>query len=329
MVFALVLGWMNTLYFTRGLKLTGTYSIMIQKILFKDLFRFLLVYVLFMIGYASDGPKDTSVSSSPSGEIEEGSSVTLSCSSDANPAAQYTWFKEHEDSKKEGLQKSIWTGTGHRGGAPVTPIAPAHRPSVHLSHHPLNVPTPPFLCHAQRRAELHSYANANANATATPHHGPPPWYEFEACEAAPYSFVFYLGVKVLNLFVGAPCNFLVMWQIASKKSDAATSDMFFFNLALLDACFCLMTPIELANRLYLGHPKIWKFQRFAYGVKDFAPCSIARSQPVLVQLHPVKMHRVKKRAFRMVLIILAITVFNYLLPVALLPFISYFTSVEY
>ncbi|KAG8539356.1 hypothetical protein GDO81_021024, partial [Engystomops pustulosus] len=27
MVFALVLGWMNALYFTRGLKLTGTYSI--------------------------------------------------------------------------------------------------------------------------------------------------------------------------------------------------------------------------------------------------------------------------------------------------------------
>uniref|UniRef100_A0A452SV07 Transient receptor potential cation channel subfamily V member 4 n=1 Tax=Ursus americanus TaxID=9643 RepID=A0A452SV07_URSAM len=53
MVFALVLGWMNALYFTRGLKLTGTYSIMIQKILFKDLFRFLLVYLLFMIGYAS------------------------------------------------------------------------------------------------------------------------------------------------------------------------------------------------------------------------------------------------------------------------------------
>ncbi|CAO2629168.1 Transient receptor potential cation channel subfamily V member 4 [Lemmus lemmus] len=53
MVFALTLGWMNALYFTRGLKLTGTYSIMIQKILFKDLFRFLLVYLLFMIGYAS------------------------------------------------------------------------------------------------------------------------------------------------------------------------------------------------------------------------------------------------------------------------------------
>lgn len=32
MVFALTLGWMNALYFTRGLKLTGTYSIMIQKV---------------------------------------------------------------------------------------------------------------------------------------------------------------------------------------------------------------------------------------------------------------------------------------------------------
>uniref|UniRef100_A0A669BHF7 Transient receptor potential cation channel, subfamily V, member 4 n=1 Tax=Oreochromis niloticus TaxID=8128 RepID=A0A669BHF7_ORENI len=61
MVFALALGWMNTLYFTRGLKLTGTYSIMIQKILFKDLFRFLLVYVLFMIGFASEPASQVNV----------------------------------------------------------------------------------------------------------------------------------------------------------------------------------------------------------------------------------------------------------------------------
>ncbi|XP_076583699.1 sialoadhesin-like [Chaetodon auriga] len=42
-------------------------------------------------------PKLPSVSVSPSGEIVEGSSVTLSCSSDANPAANYTWYKENED----------------------------------------------------------------------------------------------------------------------------------------------------------------------------------------------------------------------------------------
>ncbi|MBN3295603.1 CD22 protein, partial [Amia calva] len=39
-------------------------------------------------------PKNTSVSVSPSGEIVEGSSVTLTCSSNANPPVQnYTWFK--------------------------------------------------------------------------------------------------------------------------------------------------------------------------------------------------------------------------------------------
>ncbi|XP_037399227.1 B-cell receptor CD22-like [Pygocentrus nattereri] len=39
--------------------------------------------------------KNISVSISPSGEIVEGSSVTLTCSSDGNPPAKnYTWFKE-------------------------------------------------------------------------------------------------------------------------------------------------------------------------------------------------------------------------------------------
>eukprot|EP00063_Salmo_salar_P063270 XP_014038105.1 PREDICTED: basigin-like [Salmo salar] len=40
------------------------------------------------------GPKNTSVSVSPSGEIVEGSSVNLTCSSDANPPVdKYTWYK--------------------------------------------------------------------------------------------------------------------------------------------------------------------------------------------------------------------------------------------
>ncbi|XP_078146212.1 sialoadhesin-like [Centroberyx gerrardi] len=41
------------------------------------------------------GPKNTSVLVRPSGETVEGSSVTLTCSSDANPAATYTWYKEN------------------------------------------------------------------------------------------------------------------------------------------------------------------------------------------------------------------------------------------
>ena len=59
-----------------------------------------------------DGPRLPSVSVSPSAEIVEGSSVTLTCSSDANPAANYTWYKENEDSPKASGQ--IFTITDFR-----------------------------------------------------------------------------------------------------------------------------------------------------------------------------------------------------------------------
>ncbi|XP_035993546.1 B-cell receptor CD22 isoform X2 [Fundulus heteroclitus] len=51
---------------------------------------------VFMFSPA-DAPQRPSVSVSPSGEIVEGSSVNLTCSSDANPAASYSWYKEDEE----------------------------------------------------------------------------------------------------------------------------------------------------------------------------------------------------------------------------------------
>ena len=52
-----------------------------------------------------DAPKLPSVSVSPSAEIVEGSSVTLTCSTDANPAANYTWYKENGDPDLHPLSK--------------------------------------------------------------------------------------------------------------------------------------------------------------------------------------------------------------------------------
>ncbi|CAL8239196.1 unnamed protein product, partial [Gadus morhua 'NCC'] len=62
-------------------------------------------------------PNTPLVTLSPSGEIEEGSSVTLSCSSDANTVANYTWFREHEDSvKASGENYTITNITSDLGG---------------------------------------------------------------------------------------------------------------------------------------------------------------------------------------------------------------------
>ncbi|XP_042072876.1 B-cell receptor CD22 isoform X1 [Haplochromis burtoni] len=54
-------------------------------------------------------PEVPTVSVSPSAEIVEGSSVTLTCSSDANPAAKYTWYKEQQpiSQKKQIIFRSI------------------------------------------------------------------------------------------------------------------------------------------------------------------------------------------------------------------------------
>ncbi|XP_052400922.1 sialic acid-binding Ig-like lectin 13 isoform X4 [Carassius gibelio] len=50
-------------------------------------------------------PKNTTVSVLPSSSVLEGSSVTLICSSDANPAVNYTWSRE-----SEGQLKQLQTG---------------------------------------------------------------------------------------------------------------------------------------------------------------------------------------------------------------------------
>ena len=76
-----------------------------------------------------DAPKLHSVSTS--GDIMEGNSVTLNCSGDANPPANYTWYKENEDSPKASGQ--IFT---------ITDVRPEHSGN--------------YSCEAQNRRGRHN-----------------------------------------------------------------------------------------------------------------------------------------------------------------------------
>ena len=65
-----------------------------------------------------DTPKTTTVFTRPSGVITKGSSVTLTCSSDANPPVEnYTWFKVGESTPVgSGQQYSITNISSEDGG---------------------------------------------------------------------------------------------------------------------------------------------------------------------------------------------------------------------
>ncbi|XP_075760750.1 transient receptor potential cation channel subfamily V member 3-like isoform X1 [Pelodiscus sinensis] len=68
-VSALVLGWFNILYYFRGFRITGIYTVMVQKMILVDVSRFLLVYGVFLVGFGAglaslmnDCPQDTECS---------------------------------------------------------------------------------------------------------------------------------------------------------------------------------------------------------------------------------------------------------------------------
>ncbi|XP_040006516.1 transient receptor potential cation channel subfamily V member 1 [Xiphias gladius] len=53
LVLCLALSWLNLLYFSRGDRHMGIYSVMIQKMILSDILRFLFVYVVFLFGFSA------------------------------------------------------------------------------------------------------------------------------------------------------------------------------------------------------------------------------------------------------------------------------------
>ncbi|KAG7279377.1 hypothetical protein CRUP_001285 [Coryphaenoides rupestris] len=59
LVVSLALSWVNLLYFFRGNKHMGIYSVMIQKMILGDIMRFLFVYLVFLLGFSADASNAT------------------------------------------------------------------------------------------------------------------------------------------------------------------------------------------------------------------------------------------------------------------------------
>ncbi|KAL2095774.1 hypothetical protein ACEWY4_007922 [Coilia grayii] len=53
LVLSLALSWINLLYFSRGSKYMGIYSVMIQRMVLSDISRFLFVYIVFLFGFSA------------------------------------------------------------------------------------------------------------------------------------------------------------------------------------------------------------------------------------------------------------------------------------
>ncbi|XP_070416992.1 transient receptor potential cation channel subfamily V member 1 isoform X4 [Equus przewalskii] len=54
MVFSLAMGWTNMLYYTRGFQQMGIYAVMIEKMILRDLCRFMFVYLVFLFGFSTE-----------------------------------------------------------------------------------------------------------------------------------------------------------------------------------------------------------------------------------------------------------------------------------
>ncbi|KAG8450396.1 hypothetical protein GDO86_002885 [Hymenochirus boettgeri] len=53
MVISLAMSWVNVLYYTRGFQQMGIYAVMIEKLILRDMVRFMFVYLLFLVGFAA------------------------------------------------------------------------------------------------------------------------------------------------------------------------------------------------------------------------------------------------------------------------------------
>ncbi|TKS92055.1 hypothetical protein D9C73_025744 [Collichthys lucidus] len=215
-----------------------------------------------------------------------------------------------------------------------------------------NVSSPPNSTSLPTQLPLNTTTVVNATVK--------PFSVFDGCDHQVEGILFDLTFQSINVIIGIPANFLVIAILLRNRKEPSTSDVFLGCLAFLDIYFGVMTVITFLNLYHWQSKQVWSSIKFSYGVKDTSgPLFLSSAKTVggLPNFEKVftgeilatfswmvlcnacimwalkksrgagkdEMHPMKKRAFKMVLYILCIIVFNYLPPVALFPFEDYYS----
>ncbi|XP_069041556.1 C-X-C chemokine receptor type 2-like [Lepisosteus oculatus] len=134
-----------------------------------------------------------------------------------------------------------------------------------------------------------------------------PWNAFGECEEWKAGILYSISVEILISVLGLPINVMVLQILLSNTSDSSTTDIFIFNLAVLDAFFSILVLLDFLNLFLFNKENIWYIQQFCYGLKDMGGplllCCICLDRYMAV-LHPITFTRFKDRKYKIVCIIL-------------------------